>query len=590
MEREMQDKNDNYDNHENNKKLTSSKNGKKSVSAGAKSAQKTENAAQKQRESQNQSQDQEVIREEQYEEVYNEEVYANEQYEEETYREDAYANEQYEEEAYREDAYVNEQYEEEIYNEDAYANEQYEDGIYSEEAFIVEETDTMAGIEKSNGKRPAQRANSSSSKTVRQNQRSGKSGSSSGTHNHASHNKTSQNGGKKPTKKKAQNAARNAGGKKVKRPVSRKKKIGKIILFAAEICLLLVLVVTAWAFSKVKKMEVIEIKEEEVAIDPVIQQQKEEGTSKLLGYKNVALFGVDSRTGQLEKGTLSDTIIIASINQDTKEVKLVSVYRDTWLNMSTDKYNKANAAYSYGGPKQAISMLNMNLDMDITEYVTIGFDGLIDVIDAVGGIEIDVKQAEIDHINSYQISMTGEKSNTGDPSIDLNAKGEPNYVAREGVDYIPITRAGVQTLNGTQATAYARVRYVGDDFERTKRQQTVIMQTAKKAMTLDITKLNKIADAVFPKISTSLKMDEILSLLKDIASYEVVGTSGFPFDGHYQGGRVQKAAVVIPVDLNLNVKLLHEFLFNDTEYEPTDTVKKCSQKIAADTGVSYNGE
>lgn len=588
----MQDKN--------NKKTTSDRNGKK-----------PENATHRQHEPQNQSQDQSVTRNEQYEEVYNasEDAYASEDafaYEDEQYEEvynaseDAFASEDayaYEDEQY-EDAYTNESYEDEIYNasEDAYVNEPYEDGVYNaskdafEEVFIVEETDTMAGIEKNNRKRPAQRANGSSSNTVRQGKKTGKSGSQSGTRNHTSQNKAPQNAGKKPTKKKAQNAARNAGGKKGKRPVSRKKKIGKIILFAVEICLLLVLVVTVWAFSKVQKMEVIEIKEEEVAIDPVIQQQKEEGTSKLLGYKNIALFGVDSRTGQLEKGTLSDTIIIASINQDTKEVRLVSVYRDTWLNMSTDKYNKANAAYSYGGPKQAISMLNMNLDMDITEYVTIGFDGLIDVIDAVGGIEIDVKQAEIAHINSYQISMTGKKSDTGDPSIDLNAKGEPNYVAKEGVDYIPVTRAGVQTLNGTQATAYARVRYVGDDFERTKRQQTVIMQTAKKAMTLDITRLNKIADAVFPKISTSLKMDEILSLLKDIASYEVVGTSGFPFDGHYQGGRVQKASVIIPVDLNLNVKLLHEFLFNDTSYEPTDTVKKCSQKIAADTGVSYNGE
>ena len=165
------------------------------------------------------------------------------------------------------------------------------------------------------------------------------------------------------------------------------------------------------------------------------------------GYRNIALFGVDSRDGELDKSTRTDTIIIASINQDTKEVKMISVLRDTYLNLSTDTYNKANSAYAKGGPKQAIAMLNMNLDMNITDFVTIGFDGLIDVIDAVGGIEIDVQENEIPHLNSYQISMVGKQDGT------LNAKGEPNYVATEGVDYIPVTTAGLQKLNGLQATA-----------------------------------------------------------------------------------------------------------------------------------------
>ena len=367
-----------------------------------------------------------------------------------------------------------------------------------------------------------------------------------------------------------------------------KKKKKKIILFVAEICLLLLLVgiaCVAWPIlNQAQKIRVVDIKEDDVIMNEEVKQSLESGDSKLHNYRNIALFGVDSRSGELDKNTRTDTIMIASINLDTKEVRLVSVMRDTWLNMSTDTYNKANAAYAKGGPKQAISMLNMNLDMDITDFVTIGFDGLIDVIDAVGGVEIDVKEAEIVHLNSYQISMIGKEDGT------LNAAGEPNYVATAGVDYIPVEHAGVQTLNGLQATAYARIRYVGNDFERTSRQRTVLTKVAKKAMTLNPATLNKIAEAVFPKIATSLDMSEILSLLSGIASYSVGETANFPFDGYVQTGRVGKASVVIPVDLTKNVSVLHEFLFDESGYDPSDTVKKCSQKVVSDTGVSYSGE
>ena len=367
-----------------------------------------------------------------------------------------------------------------------------------------------------------------------------------------------------------------------------KKKKKKIILFVAEICLLLLLVgiaCVAWpVLNQAQKIRVVDIKEDDVIMNEEVKQSLESGDSKLHNYRNIALFGVDSRSGELDKNTRTDTIMIASINLDTKEVRLVSVMRDTWLNMSTDTYNKANAAYAKGGPKQAISMLNMNLDMDITDFVTIGFDGLIDVIDAVGGVEIDVKEAEIVHLNSYQISMIGKEDGT------LNAAGEPNYVATAGVDYVPVKTAGLQKLNGLQATAYARIRYVGDDFERTSRQRTVLTKVAKKAMTLNPATLNKIAEAVFPKIATSLDISEVLSLLSGIASYSVGETANFPFDGYVQTGRVGKASVVIPVDLTKNVSVLHEFLFDESGYDPSDTVKQCSQKIVSDTGVSYSGE
>ncbi len=399
--------------------------------------------------------------------------------------------------------------------------------------------------------------------------------------------------GSTPQGAKAQGAAKGNASKNPKNPKNKKnpskqtakKKRGKILLFVAEIFLLLILVAALWAAKQTQKIQYVEIKPGDVHINEPVRNEIEQGETVMKGYRNIALFGVDSREQQLDKNTRTDVIMVASINLDTKEVRLVSVYRDTWLNMTNDKYSKANAAYSKGGAKQAIGMLNMNLDLDITDFVTVGFEAVIDVVDAVGGVEIDVKEDEIVHLNSYQISMVGRV-------VGKNEKGEEMYEAIPGVEYTPVEHAGLQTLNGLQATAYSRIRYTsGGDLARAERQRTVLTKIAQKAMTMNPTTLNSIADAVFTKISTSLTLPEILSLLSDAASYKVGETAGFPFTDHVvPNGTVGNASVVVPVDLTKNVELLHEFLFDKTDYTPTDTVKKCSQKIASDTGVHYNGE
>lgn len=355
----------------------------------------------------------------------------------------------------------------------------------------------------------------------------------------------------------------------------QKKKRNKILLFVAEIFILLILLVVFWGVTQVQKIQYVTIDDKEVEINEQVQEATETGAMK--GYRNIALFGVDSRDKQLDKATRTDVIIIVSINQDTGEVKAISVLRDSFLNLSTDTYNKANLAYAKGGPKQALAMLNMNLDMNITDFVTIGFEGLIDVIDAVGGIEINVTEAEIVHLNSYQISMVGKQDG-------VNAKGEPNYVATPGVDYTPVEKAGLQKLNGLQATAYCRIRYVGDDFARTQRQRTVLEQVAKKAMTLNPSTLNRIAEAVFPKTATSLELSEILSLLKDITKYSIGENASFPFDGHFTTGKIgKKGSCVVPTTLEDNVILLHEFFFTEEDYVPSEVVKTCSQKIQSET-------
>ena len=347
-----------------------------------------------------------------------------------------------------------------------------------------------------------------------------------------------------------------------------KKKKRKTILLLIEIVLLLVLIAGAWFISRGTGVTKINIKEEDIVMNETVANNE-----SLKGYRNIALFGVDARDKSLGKGNRSDTIIIASINEDTGDVKLCSVYRDTYLNLGNDSYNKCNAAYAKGGPEQAINMLNMNLDLNITDYVTVGFTGLREVIDAIGGVTIDVQENEIVHLNNYQISMVG-KTDDGE-----------NYYATEGKDYTAVTSAGPQVLNGLQATAYCRIRYVGDDFVRAERQRRVIAECLEVAKKSDPTKLIKAFDGVTDRISTSLDAEEIASLIKDVGKYNIVASDGFPFATNRETGKVgSKGSCVIPNNLEQNVVLLQEFLFGNTSYEPSTEVKNYSSKISSDTG------
>lgn len=351
----------------------------------------------------------------------------------------------------------------------------------------------------------------------------------------------------------------------------KKKKKGpfKILLFIAEIFVLLAMVVVLYGVLKTEKVGKVEIPEEEIVINKAVEEKSE---TTMKGYRNIALFGVDSTTGALDKNTRSDTIMIASVNQDTGECRLVSVYRDTYLNLSNDTYNKCNSAYAKGGPKMAMNMLNMNLDMNITDFVTVGFAGLRDTIDALGGVEIDVTEAEIPHLNNYQISMVGKTTD-----------GE-HFEANAGTDYTPVTTAGRQTLNGLQATAYCRIRHVGNDFQRTQRQRTVLLAIAEKAKKASPATLNEIADKVFNEIYTSLDLDEILGLLADVGKYEVVDQAGFPEMDRLTTGNIgAKGSCVVPQDLTENVAWLHGFLFGDYDYVPSDEVKGYSEIIKSDT-------
>lgn len=381
--------------------------------------------------------------------------------------------------------------------------------------------------------------------------------------------KKSSSGGKKPSGKKksgSKGSGKKGSGKKgSSKKQQAKKQRRRIIIFIVEIIILVVAVFVLYSVLTATKGGKMEIKEDAIIINETVKEHEE---TTMKGYRNIALFGVDSTNGALTKNTRSDTIMIASFNLDTGECKLVSVYRDTYLNLSNDTYNKCNAAYAKGGPEMAINMLNMNLDMNITDFVTVGFAGLTDTIDSLGGVYIDVDDAEINHLNNYQLCM----------AEDLKRS------------YTPVSSTGYQLLNGLQATGYCRIRYTaGDDFKRAERQREVLSAVADQAKKASLPKLTETANAVFEETYTSLDLSEIVEMLGDVNNYYISESAGFPEESHRATGTIgSKGSCVIPVTLEDNVKWLHQFLFDDYDYEPSATVKECSEHIYSDTNGYLN--
>ena len=299
---------------------------------------------------------------------------------------------------------------------------------------------------------------------------------------------------------------------------------------------------------------------EEIAAEDIVVNQEAEIAGE--GYTNIALFGVDSRSGEMDKGTRSDCIIVASLNNETKEIRMISVYRDTLLDIKDGHLQKCNAAYSFGGPTQAINMLNKNLDLNIEDYATVDFGAIANAIDMLGGIEIDIQEEEVKPLNKY---------------VAETAKAAGKKAKK-------ITSAGLQKLDGVQATTYARIRSTaGGDFKRTERQRLVIEKIVEKIQQSDLATINKIIDELLPTIKTSFSAAEILSYAKDFMKYTIGESSGFPFD-KTTDTISGLGSIVIPVTLADNVKQLHEFFYDDTEYTPSATVNTISNQVVARVG------
>lgn len=292
---------------------------------------------------------------------------------------------------------------------------------------------------------------------------------------------------------------------------------------------------------------------------PQYQKQK--------GHWGIYIFGVDSRGSNVGKGTNADVNMICDINHDTGEIRLVSVFRDSYLNVNENGgYNKINQAYFTGGPSNAAKMLNKNLDLNIGDFVTFNWKAVADGINILGGVDMEISNAEFYYINSF-ITETVEAT---------------------GVYSTHLKKAGMNHLDGVQAVAYGRLRLMDTDFARTERQRKVIQAAFEKAKKADFATLNQLTLTLFPQVATSVDMQDIISLLGDVSKYYIGETGGFPF-ARGDANMGKKGACVIPQTLESNVKELHHFLYGEENYVPSDTVKKISAKISSDTGMYTQG-
>ncbi len=303
-----------------------------------------------------------------------------------------------------------------------------------------------------------------------------------------------------------------------------------------------------------------EIQNQNFSVDlPQYEKQK--------GHWGIYIFGVDSRGTNVGKDTHSDVNIVCDINHDTGEIRLVSVFRDSYLNINDkNEYNKINQAYFRGGPAEAAKALNKNLDLNILDYVTFNWKAVADGINLLGGVDMEISRAEFAYINSF---ITETVKATGVYSEHLKGPG-------------------MQHLDGVQAVAYGRLRLMDTDYARTERQRKVIQAAFEKAKKADINTLNQLALVIFPQVATSVDLADILKLLGNVGNYHIGETGGFPFArGDANMGR--KGACVIPQTLESNVIELHEFLYGQEDYTPSESVKTFSAKISSDTGMYSQG-
>ena len=349
-------------------------------------------------------------------------------------------------------------------------------------------------------------------------------------------------------------------GKKIKKQKPKKKMniFVKILLTLLIIIVIFVTVVFTTIYiylkNKLGKIDYVDLKSSEITINHGVDES-------LATYRNIALLGIDARSDTFGTGNRSDCIMILSLNEKTKDVKIASVYRDTYLNIDGHGLDKVTHAYSYGGPKLALNTLNKNLDLNITEFVAINFDTVRVVVDSIGGVEMPIDSQEVKYINGY---INGLNKQFGTSSAN-------------------ITTPGTYKLDGVQALAYSRIRYTdGGDYKRTERMRDVFMAVFKKAKTMNISELNNLANTILPHVSTNISENEIMGMIPKAISFNIKDSFGWPYET--EGKMITKVWYGVPINLQKNVSKLHESLFNEVDYEPTDTVKNISNDIIKTTG------
>jgi polyisoprenyl-teichoic acid--peptidoglycan teichoic acid transferase len=280
-------------------------------------------------------------------------------------------------------------------------------------------------------------------------------------------------------------------------------------------------------FNKVVRTELPKT-DEELGITPEVNEEPAVNTEQVKkkdDIVNLAFFGLDRRNP--DDASRSDSIMIVSINRKSQKVKVTSLMRDTYVPIPGKENNRINAAYAFGGAALAIKAINSNFGLDVRNYVMVDFFGLQDIIDKIGGVEIDVKANE--------------------------------------TKLCYVSKPGLQNLNGKQALAYSRIRYVGNsDYERTERQRRVLNVIFKKVKAQGVAKLPGVVSTLLPYVETSLSNNEITELALDALEFDTESIEQFrlPVDGTFKSQRIRGMAVLVP-DLEENKTQLNKFIYGD---------------------------
>ena len=293
----------------------------------------------------------------------------------------------------------------------------------------------------------------------------------------------------------------------------------------------------AFISDKLSNVNFVDIDEANIELNSGVEQE-------LKDYRNIAIFGLDSRDNSFSNSR-SDCIIIVSINKKTNDVKLTSVYRDTYVDIEGRGLDKITHAYAYGGPELAINTLNKNLDLNITEFVTVNFDTVETIVDSIGGITLTITDSEASQIG--------------------------------------FSSGGTYTLDGKEALAYSRIRKIDSDYQRTERMRTVLEAVFNKVKKQELSEISNFVDIVLPHISTNMSTNSIISLVPSAVFYKMTDSTGWPYD---VSGYSSDAWYGVPVTLESNVKEFHQNIFGNSDYTPSDTVEEISDSIIAETGYS----
>lgn len=338
-----------------------------------------------------------------------------------------------------------------------------------------------------------------------------------------------------------------------------------IIALIVELLLILILsfgIGRQYIASKYDRLKVDEMSDEALGINM-------DADPEMSKYTQIALFGLDTEDNDLGTGSRSDAIMILSINNSTGETKILSIYRDTLVQIEKDNpvTSKINSAYAYGGPAAALKTINSNFDLAVSEYAAVNWEGMTRAIDAVGGVQVHIEQDEVSELNKYLADQMSD-----------------NGIYSDG-----IFNTGYITLNGAQATAYSRIRSTDQgDITRTQRHREVMLALMDKLRSADPATLDKALDEILPYVKTSITEEEFVSLISSIKDYDITYAAGYPFRWELYDSP-DKGACEVTADLIENNTALHRYLFGSSDYDPSDKVKSISDRIESETGISGKG-